>query len=26
MTEPGILVAHREHLWWLLTDAAQISN
>ena len=23
MTEPRIAVAHREHLWWLLAEAAQ---
>jgi hypothetical protein len=23
MTQPGVLSAHREHLWWLLTEAAQ---
>jgi hypothetical protein len=22
MTEPRVVVAHREHLWWLLAEAA----
>jgi hypothetical protein len=25
-TEPRIVVAHREHLWWLLTEAAQLEH
>ena len=26
MTEPRIVVAHREHLWWLLSEAAQLEH
>ena len=26
MTEPRIVVAHREHLWWLLAEAAQLEH
>jgi hypothetical protein len=26
MTEPRIVVAHREHLWWLLAEAAQLEQ
>ena len=26
MSEPRIVVAHREHLWWLLAEAAQLEH
>ena len=26
MTEPKIVVTHREHLWWLLAEAAQLEH
>ena len=26
MTETRIVVAHREHLWWLLAEAAQLEH
>jgi len=26
MTEPRVVVAHREHLWWLLAEAAQLEH
>jgi hypothetical protein len=26
MSEPKIVVAHREHLWWLLAEAAQLEH
>ena len=26
MSEPRIVVAHREHLWWLLSEAAQLEH
>ena len=26
MAEPGVVVAHREHLWWLLAEAAQLEH
>jgi len=26
MMEPRIVVAHREHLWWLLAEAAQLEH
>jgi Ferritin-like len=26
MTEPTVVVAHREHLWWLLAEAAQLEH
>jgi hypothetical protein len=26
MSEPGIVVSNREHLWWLLTEAAQLEH
>ena len=26
MTEPKVVVAHREHLWWLLAEAAQLEH
>jgi Ferritin-like len=26
MSEPGITVGNREHLWWLLTEAAQLEH
>jgi hypothetical protein len=26
MAEPRVAVAHREHLWWLLAEAAQLEH
>jgi hypothetical protein len=26
VTEPKVVVAHREHLWWLLAEAAQLEH
>ncbi len=26
MAEPRLIVAHREHLWWLLAEAAQLEH
>src|SRR5262249_49016266 len=26
MPEPEVVVAHREHLWWLLAEAAQLEH
>src|ERR1043165_1246109 len=26
MAEPRVVVSHREHLWWLLTEAAQLEH
>ncbi len=26
MTEPKVVVAHREHVWWLLAEAAQLEH
>ena len=26
MTEPRVVVAHREQLWWLLAEAAQLKH
>ena len=26
MSEPRVVVAHREHLWWLLAEAAQLEH
>jgi hypothetical protein len=26
MTEPRVVVANREHLWWLLAEAAQLEH
>ena len=26
MAEPRVVVSHREHLWWLLAEAAQLEH